>query len=152
MKKRIIFVFIIIFSLFLTCGCGKNPTVLSVDDFKKVIEDNSYKVNDVSEDFKDDEKIDNVIIGYNDYMQLEFYTFKEVKFAKDMFESNKQSFQELKENTSSEESKSNDNYAMYSLITGDEYMYIERRDNTIIYLRTPVANYNDARDLLLKLQ
>ena len=151
MRKFFVFVVGIILSLSLFTGCSKSHSALSVDDFKKILEDNKYEVNDASEDFQDDEKIDKVIIGYNESMQIEFYIFKDEKGAKDMFESNKQTFQELKESTSSEEYENDKKYGKYSLITGEEYMYIERRDNTIIYLRTPVSNYNDARDLLLKL-
>lgn len=151
MKKVILFIFVILSCFTLFTGCSKSPNVLSVDDFKKILEDNNYEVKDSSEDFKDDEKIDKVFIGYNDSIQIEFYTFKEEKNAKDMFESNKQTFFELKESTSSEESKKTDNYTMYSLITGNEYMFVERRSNTIIYLRVPVENYSKTRELIEKL-
>lgn len=150
MKKTLLLITIILTSTLLLVGCSSKVNALTNDEFKKISEDNDLTIIDSSESFSEDEKVDSVLIAYNGSLQLEYYNMKEESHAKDMFESNKQTFIEKKENTSSEESKSGSNYEIYSLITSDEYMYVERRDKTILYLRVPVSLYSEARDLLEK--
>lgn len=150
MKKIILLITIILCCTFLFTGCSSKHTSIDVEQFKKIAEENDLTIIDSSEQFSDDEKVDNVIIGYNVTLQLEFYNMKKESFARDMFESNKQTFSEEIQNTSSEVNESGSNYEMYSLITTDEYMYVERRDNTVFYLRVPVTIYEEAHSLIEK--
>ena len=57
----------------------------------------------------------------------------------------------MKESTSSEETDKGDNYSIYSLITGEEYMYVKYVDNTLISIRSDVSYYSDAKDIVEKL-
>lgn len=149
MKKYFLFITIILTSILFISGCSSNDKkVLSTDSFKEIAKNNDLSIMDSSEQYKDDEKVNNVLIAYNAMLQLEFYEMKDDEYAKDMFESNKQTFSEKKENTSSESSEKEDDYESYSLITTDEFLYVERRNNIILYLNVPVEAYNDAREVI----
>lgn len=137
MKKKFFILCLFLIMITLT-GCSLKRDPVSMDDFQKLTEEKNYNFMDVSDQFEEDDKILKAGLCATSVWQIEFYELDTVEHAKEMFESNKNSFEEEKGITSSELSNTMINYQIYALTTKDTYMYISQCENTVLYIRTPV--------------
>lgn len=150
--KKYLITIICIITLFIVTGCG-NKEVLKTEEFNKICEDNDLIITDAKDQFEDvsyveDASIASSIAGW----QIEFFTFEDEEHAKDMFEKNKEDFEESKEgNIVTEKGVDMNNYSTYSLTTSTNYMYISRVENTVIYLKVSESNKKDAEKIIKEL-
>ena len=114
----------------------KNKAI-SIDKFKKISTSNNLKIKNVKEQFNDNEIVLDAYVAYNKYgdYQIEFIIFKDEIDAKKAFSLNKESFIK-NDNSNLEYNISNNKTSRYSLTTTDKYMYISRKQNTLIFVDT----------------
>lgn len=133
-KNILLIVACIVMGFFLT-GCGKK-TAITTEQFKNIGNTNNFVVSDVSVQFSSYNYINEATIIQNpNGWQMEFYVLSDEGYANSMFNTNKNTFESQKENSSLESSVSIGNYSTYSLTSGDYYMYLCRVDNTLLYVR-----------------
>lgn len=151
-SKKILITIICVLSLFIITGCG-NKEVMTTEEFNKICEDNDLIITDAKDQFEDvtylkEASIASSLSGW----QIEFFTFENEEYAKDMYEKNKKDFEENKDGDVALEKSTNlKNYSTYILSTSDNYMYISRVDNTVIYLKVSDSNKKDVQKILKKL-
>ena len=150
MKNKMIIILLLI-AIFLITGCSIHKTAISSNDFENITNENEYYYFDVSEKFKDDNKVKSASMAATTVWQTEFYVLNNKTSAIEMFESNKQVAEVEKTNTSYEETKKGTNYESYSLTTNKTYTYICRVDNTIIFSRVPVEYRGKTKSFVKKL-
>ena len=136
MKKLII---LIIFISLLCCGCNSNRKAITMDEFRSKTVEKDYNFFDVTDNFLDNTNIKEASMAATNIWHIEFYILDTDLHAEEMFEFNKKSFLEIKDNSKSYSEDINKKN-IYSLTTIKEYMYVSRIDNTLIFARVPVEN------------
>lgn len=123
-----IVIFIVFFSIF------HKDSTLTVEDFKKMALDNNLQVQDVTNSF-DTEIVSEAYVAYNKYgdYQIDYVIFKSDEDAKGAFTVNKNNFSSNKGEDDKEYSISEEKISKYSLTTNDKYMYVSRKNNTIVF-------------------
>ena len=138
-KASALLIVTVMFTLVLT-GCTK--TAVTTADFTALAQTKGYIVEDASSQFSAYDYIKEVTIVAPqslDY-QIEFYVLSDAAYAQSFFENNKTNFEMNKSGTYSDSSSSGKNYAVYKLNANDKYMFLERVDNTVVYVNTEKEN------------
>lgn len=149
-KKILLFSLSIFMLLFLT-GCG-NKKAITKEDFIAKAEKHNYQIVDATSQFEQYDEIESATLALSpDNWQVEFYELNTSENAMAMFEHNKSKFEDYKDNTALEASKSMSNYATYSLTSGGYYMYLSTVDNTLIYLRVKDTYKDTVKDFIKEL-
>ena len=149
MKKRNIFLSIlVVLLLFTLTGCGKK-NVATGEDFKSLFEEKGYTIYDVTSQFSSLGVIESATIAQsNNGYQVEFYVLKDQGEAVAMFNTNSATFETYKGNTSSGTTSSANNYSTYSLTSSGYYMYLCQVDNTLLYVKIPDAYKNEVKKVV----
>ena len=136
MKRKIISFSLLCFTLlFLLTGCG-NKKVKTTEEFKSITSEYNYTAYDITDQYASYGHITHATAVQNsDKVQIEFYVLDEAANAVSMFNNNKQIFENLKGNTSTELSNNIGNYMSYALTSSGYYMYICQVDNTLLYAK-----------------
>lgn len=126
--------------MMLFTGCSKEP--VTTDAFKALSSEKGLVINDVGEQFSDFDYIKEAAIAAPSDLsyQIEFYVLSDSSYAQSFFENNKAKFEMSKIDGFLENSGSGNNYVSYSLTSGEKYMFIERIENTVIYVNTNKTN------------
>lgn len=135
MKK--IFIILLILLCF---GCGKIQSPITLEEFQDNCDKNELYFYDISDNFKESQKVIQAGMASTSVWHIEFYIFNEEDDAIEAYESNKQNFLDVKKEstTFTDSDKSYNNKVTYSLTTNTTYYYISRIDETMIFVQVPV--------------
>lgn len=134
-RKNILLIVVCIVMGFFLTGCGKK-TVITTEQFKNIGNTHNFVISDVTVQYSSYNYINEATVIQNpDGWQMEFYVLSNEEYADSMFNTNKNTFENQKENSSLESSVSMGNYSTYSLTSGGYYMHLCRVDNTLLYVR-----------------
>ncbi len=152
MNKKILVVVLSVFMLFSLTGCFIKKTPLTTDDFIKNANSYNFTTSDITNQFTDEENVSKVTIALHDKgYKIEFYELSNKDIAKNMYNTDKLSFDSLKEGKYTETSLNIGNYDTYSLSTESEYMYISRVDKTYLYLRVDISHKDEVKEFIDKI-
>lgn len=130
--KKYISVIIVIMLVLCLSACGKHKA-LTTNEFSSIMSKDGYLVNDVTNNYKNNDLIIKATVAYNSDYQMEFYESKGKSQAHEFFDYNKQLLYDANVSKVEEEEG---NYEKYSVIKDDKYVYISRIDNTIVFAYT----------------
>ena len=149
MKKRNIILSVIGFlSIFLLTGCFSKKAI-STNEFRNKASNYNFEVVDVAGQYADYGYVKEATVAKSsNNWQVEFYVLSTNDNAKNMFELNKTTFEESINTSSKHSSASIGNYSTYSLTTENNFMYICRIDNTLIYLNIPKGYEKQAQTFI----
>lgn len=161
MKKKVAIV-VLICSLFLSAGIIAVVLFVKNIDFKKeaikarefasIMDDENYEIIDVTAQYESygiDEAY--VAIEENRDYQIEFYELSSESKAKNMFETNKDYFEDGAGNSKITSSYSIGNYNIYSLTSNGNYQYLCRVDNTLLYIDVEDEYKDEVKDIVEEL-
>ena len=142
-KKRILFILLVVVSIFVT-GCG-NKEKTSTNSIKKEMKKAGYIVEEGATELLESEKAKKVYIFIDKKFtyQIEYYDFKDEKTAEKKFKSIKDLYEAGKTDKSKEDSSSGGNNERYEITTDDKYSVVSRIDTTVIYSSAPIK-YKEA--------
>ncbi len=138
----------------LLTGCNKKAPVSNVD-FETLAAQKGYIVQDGTDYFKDYDYIKLVKLAapQDKAFQIEFYELNDEAIAKSFYDSNKKNFIMLRNENSIESDDSGKNYDIYKLEINNNFMMIERVENTAIYVHsTNSANKSTIESFLSELK
>ena len=146
MKKSTIFtrtsVLLLLIAMVTLALTGCTKTAVTTADVKALAETKGFIVEDAVSQFSAYDYIKEVTIVAPqslDY-QIEFYVLSDAAYAQSFFEKNKANFEMNKSGTYTDSSSSGKNYAVYKLNANGKYMFLERVDNTVVYVDTEKQN------------
>ena len=147
-KKTLIGI-LLISCLFIITGCGNKKTT-DVEKFTKLAKDKGYNIVDVSEQYSSYEYIKSgTVASSENNWQVEFYVLEDEAGAKNMFNINKSKFDKERHESKTYSEVSMKNYDIYTLKANDQYMYLSRIDNTLIYCNVK-TKYEKAAKAFIK--
>ena len=151
MRKKWILGFLCLLSILMITGCVFGKKALTKEEFTKIAEDHGYVITDVKEQFIDYEQIEEAIVASNkEGWQIEFYVLTDLSKATKMFNKNVNDFEnEPSGIQSSIDSKS---YKKYTKENEDYYMSITMIDSTVLYLKVPAGQKDDAQEIVSALK
>lgn len=126
----------------------KPKTAATVESFQQVAADKGYESYDMTSDYESYDTVTSAILAQdpeNTDMQVEFYVLDNEQDASDIFDVNKSSFDTNAGDNNTKSSKSVSNYETYTVKDDNQYMYICRVDNTMVYIQTSVDNMDAAK-------
>lgn len=153
--KRILtlsIVFVLVALMLTACG---SKTALTKDEFTKKATDNGMLTEDNTASYADYSHVTSVtsagiISGNAVAWSCDFIVATDDSKAKQMFETNKTTF-ENSVSSSSSSSSNIGNYNTFELNGGGKFMYLCRVDNTLIYFNVDEAYKDDAKAFIEKL-
>ena len=161
MKKKVAIV-VLICLLFLSAGIIAVVLFVKNIDFKKeaikarefasIMDDENYEIIDVTAQYESygiDEAY--VAIEENRDYQIEFYELSSESKAKNMFETNKDYFEDGAGSSKITSSYSIGNYNLYSLTSNGHYQYLCRVDNTLLYIDVEDEYKDEVKDIIEEL-
>ena len=153
-KKYLVALSIFIILIMITCtGCGDKNSIAATD-FVSTMESNNYYIKDVSDQYAKYELFVDATLAVNptNEYQIEFYTFTNETDAKNSYDTTKQNqYDSLEDSSSSNVSVDINNYSKCSFTTTTVYFYMCRIDNTMIYVKAPVAYKDEIQKIIDKL-
>lgn len=148
MKKHITKIICILAMLLVTSGCSKE--VLNTNTFAAILKNNGFNLIDLTEQYKNQNHINKVIIGKNNNeYQIEYYLLKDIETAKSLYNKNVNNISKLNVSTTKQTKLEGNNYLKYTLVTTDNYYVIMQLDNTLIYIESSI-DYEDEINEILK--
>lgn len=146
MKKKILFLGLLLVSIFMITGCG-NKKAISTREFINITEQDGLTTVDVKDQFSDESVVE-ATIAYNDDYKLEFYILNSEASAKSMFSYNKNIFESRKSGISKYASTDIGNSSTYMLQSGGYYMYLSRIDNTLLYVSVSEQYKDNVKEVI----
>ena len=143
--KRIL-ILILVLSMIAMTGCT-GRTAITVEEFSEKMKEQGLTIIDATNQFEEG-AVESVTIAMTDIYQIEFYVVSSEDQAISAFEENKEYFESVISNSSSNASVSMGNYSEYSRTTDDAYFAISRVGNTFVYIEVPKENKEAVIDLL----
>lgn len=137
-------------SLLSFTACGDKKSI-SADDFVKKMEDNSYKTNDISDQYSDNSEIKSVVLGFNDKFQIEFYEFSSEGMASASFEKNREIFKDEEGSSVIKNSVEMGNHGFYESTTNGDYSCVSYIDNTMLFVKSSKENKKEIKSIIKKL-
>lgn len=130
---------------------GKDP--ISSENFKTIMEENGYIVQDAIEQFANYDYIKSVYIAADKDLnyQIEFYVIEDDESAIQFFNNNKSIFEDSKGEVITETSADVKNCSRYTLNTNNLYKFISRINNTVVYINANDKYMNDLQTIIEKL-
>ena len=117
------------------------------EKFVEIMEDNDFKVSDVKYQFKNsDVKIKEAYVAKKDEYQIEFYTFEDVDDADYFFRINKEKFDSNSAKTRVD--LNGKNYASFNIEANGKYKFLERIDETVIYINVDREYKDNVKDMV----
>lgn len=154
LKKKMIYLSVVcLIILFSITGCTKK-NALTVDEFNKIARNQDFSVTE-NKEFDADTYID-VIEGskakFSNKWEANFFVLSGDQDAKIMFEKDKNIIK-VHERGGKTVRISNDfpNYSTYKLTTNENYYYVCRVDNTVLYINAPKQYKDDIENFIEKL-
>lgn len=144
MKKFLIFMVIIISSLFLT-GCGKKE--IDVNDFLSVAGRYSYISEDITNKDKENNPkiVQSISTTNNSDIEIKFIVFEDLNSAFNKYSIIQKEVEKLKQQDYLFSNVSETNYESYALNTEENYYYVARLDKTFLYIK---GSYKDKDEIV----
>lgn len=144
MKKFLIFMVIIISSLFLT-GCGKKE--IDVNDFLSVAGRYSYISEDITNKDKENNPkiVQSISTTNNSDIEIKFIVFEDLNSAFNKYSIIQKEVEKLKQQDYLFSNVSETNYESYALNTKENYYYVARLDKTFLYIK---GSYKDKDEIV----
>ena len=144
MKKFLIFMVIIISSLFLT-GCGKKE--IDVNDFLSVAGRYSYISEDITNKDKENNPkiVQSISTNNNSDIEIKFIVFEDLNSAFNKYSIIQKEVEKLKQQDYLFSNVSETNYESYALNTEENYYYVARLDKTFLYIK---GSYKDKDEIV----
>lgn len=133
------------------CLSGCTKTALGIDDFKGIMTVQECKVDDLSEDYLNNDNIEFMAEAECGGFTVEYYDLKDNDVAKDIFDNEKEEIQTYLSGTYKEYEKNFKTYHMYKLVNQGKYQFIAIIDNTAVYINTSDENESAANEIIKKL-
>lgn len=112
-----------------------NKTPISENEFKNIMENLSYKVENITDEFREFEEIKTYLsANKEDNYTIDFIIFNEEEYAKTYYFNAKAYFDSNKGNNYTTSYMSLSNYSKYTLNSNNKYTAILRVKNTVISL------------------
>jgi len=128
--KKVISLLLVTFLCFVLTGCGSEKA-MTTKKFTETMSKEGYQLNDISEQYKNNQLIDQAVVASKEHHQIELYISKDAKKSEEYFQIDLQIFGEKGNNTVKEETTKNTH--TYSIIKNGKYIYISRIDNTLLF-------------------
>lgn len=128
---------------------NKEKTPISAESFNTIMREKGYIMVDITNQYA--EYGDYVLKGYlaqKSGYQIEFYELSSEENAIDAYNTNRSLFESQESNVSASYTISMNNYGTYSLTTKEDYKYISRIDNTLIYVNVDKDYKDTVKDIL----
>ena len=120
---------------------------LTAKEFISIMEEQDFLVGEVTDQFEDaDIEVEKAYVAFGDDYQIEFYTFEDEENAEMFFKVNKAKFDE--DSASSRVSLNGKNFTSFSITVDGEYRFVERVDETVIYLDVDEEYKNEVKELV----
>ena len=127
--------FIIIILIMFLCSCNE---LVAVDTNKYIDVSKHYNLNireDAQKELDNNKYISNLTISENNKFKSFFYIFNDLQVAIDSFDNEKAVLETQKNSVIYSETKVNlNNFNKYIIDTNDNYYYLIRVDNTLLYI------------------
>ena len=151
MKNKLLLGIILLSTIVLLTGCG-NKKSIDVEGFTKIAKDKGYEVVDVSEQYSAYSYIKSgtVATSSNEW-QVEFYVLEDEAGAKNMYNINKAKFENEKRSSKTYSEVNIKNYSTYTLKANNQYMYLSRVDDTLIYCNVKTKYEKEAQEFIKEL-
>jgi len=134
MKKRGIFLFVLV--LLLVTGCGnKVKEVGSLDNFRYITTEKGLSVEDNMSSYTAD-YLKGALIAKNDDLTIEMVVYDTSDNASKVQDGHVSSFANMKSTNNVIKKDSGKNYYKYTMITNGYYLVTSRIDNTLIFTKT----------------
>lgn len=158
-KKALLIVLIVVLILAAVIAAGVFLVVkfvnvekeaLTAKEFISIMEDEDFLVGEVTDQFEDaDIEVEEAYVAVGDDYQIEFYTFEDEENAEMFFKVNKAKFDE--DSASSKVSLNGKNFTSFSITADGEYRFVERVDETVIYLDVDEEYKDEVKEIIEKL-
>ena len=150
MKTKIIILvlFLVLILICVTTTIKLNTLPKELTDFKENIIKENFLIKETTNDYNDSLVIESYIFYNNDY-QIEFITFDNEDSCNTAFDVNKENL-EKKDNTI-EELDEHKKYTVYTYINENNYVYLRKEKNILIYINTDIKYKENILKLLKKI-
>lgn len=149
-------IFIIVVSLLLVSAVvivflvlGKGKESITASEFYDEMNDEGLMVIDVTDQYASygiDEAY--IAVESNQEYQIEFYELSSVSKAENMFETNKEYFEDRAGSKRVTSSYGFGNYDIYSLTSNGDFMYLCRIDNTLLYIDVDDSYKDEVKEII----
>ena len=149
-------IFIIVVSLLLVSAVvivflvlGKGKESITASEFYDEMNDEGLMVIDVTDQYASygiDEAY--IAVESNQEYQIEFYELSSVSKAENMFETNKEYFEDRAGSKRVTSSYGFSNYDIYSLTSNGDFMYLCRIDNTLLYIDVDDSYKDEVKEII----
>lgn len=134
---------VLVLSLFMLSGCFKK-TAITTGTFNEIVGKSGYTSVDVTNQFASEQQVKEATVAlHSDGYQIEFYVLDTESDAVNMFNKNKDNFENGITGTSSKSETNMGNYNTYTLNNNGKYSHLCRVDNTLLYVNVN-EQYKDA--------
>lgn len=157
MKKSITALLILVMSITLLAGCGKNERqVFTTEQFINKMTDLGYDTHDETEDYSQDymgEGVKKATLVYNseDDMQLEFVEFEDVKSAQAAYDENVMMYEVIGDKSGKETKDEKQDYCQFVLATDEWHWEVARIKNTLLIFQNSVEKEESVQKFLEKI-
>ena len=148
MKKKYLFLGIMVFLLMLTVGCAMNKEAISTSEFVEIATSKGYKTIDITDRYVDYDQVKEATKISEEGFDIEFYVLNSTSDAKEMYEKNKKILDDNKDGMSTDTTVTSGNYVTYDLKTTDNYIHLCQVDNTMLYVNVE-SGYQDKTNELI---
>ena len=140
--------FVMLLSFMTGCGTKKPQTV---SGFTKVMEETDFEVQDVTATTITNGRANAVIIAVCDDYQIEFFELIDSETGEDVFNNNKQIFNDKNSVRTNTTEITSSNYNYYAFNADGDFHMIARIENTFIYCVTDKKYKDEILDLVKEL-
>ena len=151
MKKKYLFLGIMVFLLMLTVGCSMNKEAISTSEFVEIATSKGYETIDITDKYVDYDQVKEATKISEEGFDIEFYVLNSTSDAKEMYEKNKKLIDDNKDGMSTDTTVTAGNYETYDLKTTDNYIHLCQVDNTMLYVNVESSYQNKTNELIEEL-
>ena len=148
MKKKYLFLGIMVFLLMLTVGCAMNKEAISTSEFVEIATSKGYETIDITDRYVDYDQVKEATKISEEGFDIEFYVLNSTSDAKEMYEKNKKILDDNKDGMSTDTTVTAGNYVTYDLKTTDNYIHLCQVDNTMLYVNVESGYQNKTNELI----
>lgn len=155
MKKSLKILLIVIIILAVLIGgfvlytiLSKNKKPLTSEEFRTTMESNDYTVSDVLSQYSEYDYVKEAYVASTKNFQVEFFVLSDDEHALGFYNINKTNFEVLADNYATTTTVNIGNCSRYSLISNNQFMYVSRIGNTVIYVDVPTTYQESVQSIL----
>ena len=150
--KKVLYLTLLFIGILLLTGCNKEP--ISANDFYINMKKQDFTLTNVTEDYSNYNNIDKVYSAQDPSLsyQIVFFETKDDSSAKEVFKSIKKVFKtSLSRDVKHKVDKDINDNSKYTAVSGIRFMYINRKKNTIVYVKTKSEFRREILNILKKI-